>query len=104
VAGFPKGFNIFTCGTDRKRSAIIINNNHIDVIAITKASLEVAILAEFRYGGIKFYGASLFLPIDRDIDRDLGTIKEIILALDSNARSINWSDMYTNTRGRAMKE
>ena len=101
VAGFPKGFKIFTSGNGRKRSAIIVNNNDIDVIAITQASHEDAILTEFRYQGLKFYGASLYLPIDRDIERDLGTMEEIIrltkgegllLALDSNARSKIWSD------------
>jgi hypothetical protein len=55
VAGFPKGFKIFTRGSDRKRSAIILNNNNIDVIAITQASHEDAILTEFSYEGIKFY-------------------------------------------------
>jgi hypothetical protein len=69
VSGFPKGFKIFTSGSDRKRSAIIVNNNNIDVIAITQASHKDAILTEFRYEGIKFYGASLYFPIDRDIER-----------------------------------
>ena len=113
VAGFPKGFKIFTRGSDRKRSAIIVNNKDIDVIAITQASHEDAILSEFRYEGIKFYGASLYFPIDRDIKRDLETIEEIIrltkgegllLAIDSNARSKIWSDTYTNARGRALEE
>jgi len=113
VAGFPKGFKIFTLGSDRKRSAIIVNNKDIDVIAITQASHEDAILSEFRYEGIKFYGASLYFPIDRDIKRDLETIEEIIrltkgegllLAIDSNARSKIWSDTYTNARGRALEE
>jgi hypothetical protein len=113
VAGFPKGFKISTCGWDRKRSAIIINNNNIDVITITQVSHEDAILTEFRYEGLIFYGASLYLPIDRDIERGLETIEEIIrltkgkgllLALDSNARSKIWSDTYTNARGRAMEE
>jgi hypothetical protein len=40
VAGFPKDFKIFTCGWDRIRSAIIVNNNDLDVIAITQASHE----------------------------------------------------------------
>jgi hypothetical protein len=70
VAGFPKGFRIFTCGRDRKRSAIIINNNDGDVVAITQDSHEDAILTEIRYAGLKFYGASIYLPIDRDIERD----------------------------------
>ena len=68
---------------------------------------------KFRYEGLKFYGASLYLPIDRDTERDLGTIEKIIrlmkgegllLARDSNARSKIWSDMHTNARGRAMEE
>ena len=108
AAGFHKGCKIFTCGWDRKRSAIIINND-IDVIV----SHEDAILTEFRYEGLIFYGASLYLPIDRDIERGLETIEEIIrltkgegllLALDSNARSKIWSHTYTNARGRAMEE
>ena len=64
VAGFPKGFKIFTCGSGRKRSAVIVSNNDIDIIAITQASHEDAILTEFRYEGLKFYGASLYLPVD----------------------------------------
>jgi hypothetical protein len=113
VAGFPKGFKIFTRGSDRKRSTIIINNNNIDVIAITQASHEDAILTKFRSEGIKFYGASLYFPIDRDIERDVGTIEDIIwltkgegllLTIDSNARSKIWSDTYTNARGTALEE
>jgi len=63
VAGFPKDFKIFTCGRERIRSSIIVNNNDLDAIAITQASHEDAILTEFRYEGLKFYGASLYLPI-----------------------------------------
>jgi hypothetical protein len=59
VAGFPKGFRIFTCGRDRKRSAIIINNNDVDVIPITRVSHDDVILIEIRYEGLKFYGASI---------------------------------------------
>ena len=112
VAGFPKGFKIFTRRSGRKRSAIIVNND-IDVIAITQGSHEDAILTEFIYQGLKFYGASLYIPIDQDIEWDLGTIEEIIrltkgemllLALDKNARSKIWSDTYTNARGRALEE
>jgi len=113
VVGFPKDFKIFTCGWDRIRSTIIVSNNDLDVIAITQSSHEDAILSEFRYEGLKFYGASLYLPIDRDLERDLGTIEKIIrltkgegilLALDSNARRKIWSDTRTNARGRAMEE
>jgi len=113
VAGCPKQFKIFTCSWDRIRSAIIVNNNDLDVITTTQASHEDAILTEFRYEGLKFYGASLYLPIDRDIQRDLGTIEKIIRltkgegllpALDSNARCKIWSDTHTNASGRVLEE
>jgi hypothetical protein len=113
VVGFPKSFKIYTCGQNRIRSAIITNNNDLDVIAITQASHEDAMLTVIRHKDFKFYAASLYLPIDREIEQDLATIEEIIrltkgegllLALDSNARSKIWSDMYTNARGKSMEE
>src|SRR5215510_9606611 len=68
VAGFPKGLRIFTSGRGRKRAAIVVNNNDIDVTAITQVSHEDAILTEIRYKGAQIFGASLYLPSDRDID------------------------------------
>jgi hypothetical protein len=68
VAGFPKSFRIFAHGGGRKRSAVIINNN-IDAIVIRQLSDEDASLLEFRHGGLNFYGASLYFPIDREIER-----------------------------------
>ena len=109
VAGFPKVFKIYTHGGGRKRAAIIINNNEVDAIAITQGSHEDAILTEIRYKGLRLFGASLYLPIDRDID----TIENIhqftkgeglILAIDSNARSRLWYDKYTNARGRTLED
>jgi hypothetical protein len=67
VAGFPKSFRIFAHGGNRKRSAIIVNNNEVDVITITQVSNEDVILTEIRYEGLTFYGASLYLLIDCDI-------------------------------------
>jgi len=64
-------------------------------------------ITEIRYEGLQFYGASLYLPIDRDIERDLGTIEKIIWltkALDSYAGSKIWSDTHTNPRGREMED
>lgn len=113
VAGFPKGFKIFAHGGGRKRAAIIVNNNDVDVIGIIQSSHEDAILTEIRYKGLTLYGASLYFPIDRDIAIDLDTVENIlqyakreglILAIDSNARSKIWFDKYTNARGRAMEE
>ena len=38
VAGFLKDFKIFTCGRDRIRSVIIVNNKDLDLTAITQVS------------------------------------------------------------------
>jgi len=100
VAGFPKSFRIFAHGSDRKRSAIIVNNNEDDVMAITQVSNEDVILTEIRYEGPTFFGASLYLPIDSDIERDLEKVDilqltkrdGLILAIDSNATSKLWFD------------
>jgi hypothetical protein len=71
------------------------------------------ILTEIRYKGAKLVGTSLYLPIDREIDRNLKKIEDIIqlsngdgliLAIDSNARSKLWFDKRTNTRGQAIEE
>ena len=113
VAGFPTGFKIFTHGGGRNRAAIILNNNEIDVIAIAQGSHEHAILTEIRYKRLSLYGASLYLPIDRDIVRDLDTVENklqhtkggrLILAMDSNVRSKLWFDKHKNARGRTLEE
>ena len=61
-----------------KRAAIIINNKEVDVITITQGSHKDAILTKIRYKGLSLYGASLYLPIDRDIAGDLDTIENIL--------------------------
>jgi len=103
VAGFPKPFKIFAHGNGRKRSAIIVSNN-ID---------EDAILIEISYEGLTFYGASLYFPIDRDIERDLETAEKItqlakgkglILSIYSNSRSTLWYDRNTNHRGKFLED
>ena len=48
VAGFPKGFRIFAYGSGRKRTAIVVNNNDVDIIAVIRVSHEDVILTEIR--------------------------------------------------------
>jgi hypothetical protein len=113
MAGYPKGLRIFAHGGGRIRAAIVVNNNDMDVTAITQASNEDAIVTEIRYKGSKLFSTSLYLPMDREIDRDLETMEDIIqlsrgdgliLAMDSNARSKLSFDKRTNIRGRAIEE
>jgi endonuclease/exonuclease/phosphatase family metal-dependent hydrolase len=78
VAGFPKCLKILTQGEGRSRAAILINNNEVDAITITQGSHEDAILTEIRYKGLSLFLASLYMPIDRDINIDLNTMENII--------------------------
>jgi hypothetical protein len=70
-------------------------------------------LTEIRYKELSPFGASLYKPIERDINIDLNTIENIIqysigegliLALDSNTRSKFWYDKQTNFRRRTLVE
>jgi hypothetical protein len=111
VAGFPKYFRIFASGGGRKRSAIIINNN-IDAIAIRQVSNEDATVLELRHGDVKFYGTSLYFPIDRDIESDNESMEKIIqltkgegiiISVDSNSRSKLWYTI-TNQRDKSLEK
>ena len=113
VAGYPKYFKIFSYGKGRKGSVVIVNNNKIDVVAVRQVSDEDAILIEFSYKGLNFYGASLYFAIDRDMGRDIGKVEEmrkhtrgkgLILSIDSNSTSKFWHDTHTNQRGKNLEE
>jgi len=113
VAGFPKSFKIFAHGNGKKRSAVIVNSNSVDAVAIQQVSDEETTLIEIRYKGLTFSGASLYFAIDRDIERDIRKVEEIkeltrgkdlILSIDNNSRSKLWHDTYTNQRGKTLEE
>jgi hypothetical protein len=59
------------------RAAIIVNNN-TDAVAIMQVWDENATLIEISFKGLNLYGASLYFGIDRDIERDIGKVGEII--------------------------
>jgi hypothetical protein len=77
VAGFPKSFRIFAYGNGRKRGVVIVNNNKRDAVAVKQVSDEDAFIIEFSCKGLKFYGASLYFAIDRDMGRDIGKVEKI---------------------------
>ena len=109
----PRHCIVLTAGEGRKRTAIIINNRHIDAILITQLSDENATVMEVRVGSDTFVVASMYFDIKRPIDYDLQKMQAvmthakgmgIVFAIDSNARSTSWHDVLTNKRGRAMEE
>ena len=113
VAGFPKSFRIFAYGNGRKSAAVIVNNNNIDAVAVKQVSDEDASLIEFSCKCLKFYGASLYFAIDRDMGRDIGKVEEIgkltrgnglIISIHRNSRSNLWHYTQTNERGKNLGE
>jgi len=97
----------------KKRSAIVINNKHIDAILITQLSDEDAIIMETRVGSVTLVIASMYFDIKRSIDADLEKMQAVlkhasttgaVFAIDSNARSTTWHYVLTNKGGKKMEE
>ncbi|KDQ71554.1 hypothetical protein L798_09187 [Zootermopsis nevadensis] len=108
LVGIPSSFITYTAGNDRKRSAIIQNNNKIDAIMINQLSDEDCVVVEVWANEIKLYAVSIYFDINNDIERDIKKMESIlhhangsglIIAADTYARSTVWFDCITNQRG-----
>ena len=112
-AGIGKEYRIFTAGTGKHRSAILIRSSNIDAIIITKISDEDTVVLELIYNNLKFYAASMYLDIKEQLAKYLNKMDEImeltkrgkiLIAADTNSRSKTWHDLITNTRGKKLEE
>ena len=110
IVGIPRSFTVLVPGGGNIRTAIVINNKHIDAIPITQLSDEDATIMETRVGKVTFIIASMYFDIKRSIDEDLkkmhAVLKHVngsgmIFSIDSNARSTTWHDVLTNKRQKA---
>ena len=54
AASIGKKYRIFTAGTGKHRSAILIRNSNIDAILITKITEEDTVVLELIYNNLKF--------------------------------------------------
>ena len=100
-------------GEGKRRAAIIIiQDNTIDALLITQLSDNYAILLEISNEELSFYAASVYFDYNEPID-NIKTVerilkfskgKNILLAIDSNSRSITWHDAKTNPRGKGLEE
>jgi hypothetical protein len=113
VIGIPRNYRIFTSGTARKRAAVVFVNKAIDAILIDQLSDEDTALIEINYGNLKFIATSIYLDIKKEMASDLHKIeniqllangRELLVAMDSNARSTTLYDVITNKRGRTLEE
>jgi hypothetical protein len=113
LAGLPRSYKVYTLGDERKRSAIVINNDRLDVTLITQLSNEDCVTVEVRSETDKFYSVSMYFDSRRDIEDDIRQLEKVldytkgnglIIAMDSNARSKMWHDITTNQRGKLLEE
>jgi hypothetical protein len=113
VVGIPNKFRTFTIAGTRSRAAIVVTNNHIDVLLVKQHSGANAVVAEITVDGVKLILVSMYFDIGRQIEVDLSKIEALLqhangvgflLAIDSNVRSVSWHDSTTNARGRTLDE
>jgi hypothetical protein len=71
IVGIPSSRTVMVPSGGKIRTAIVINNKHIDVILITQLSDEDATIMETRGGKVTFVIASMYFDIKRSIDDDL---------------------------------
>ena len=66
-----------------------------------------------RYNNTRFFTASMYFDIMKEIERELDKIDEIleftkenglVIAIDSNSRSTTWHDIQTNKMEKIMEE
>ena len=91
-----KQYRIYTAGIGITTAAIIITNNNIGAILISKLSDEDIVVLEIIYEGMSFLAASMYFDINdqiqinlKEMDKLVRFDKEgrILLAVDSSARS-----------------
>jgi hypothetical protein len=113
MAGLIKSHRNYISHEDKCRAAIIITNNKIDAILIKQRSNSDSVLVELRYNNTRFFTVGTYFDIMKEIERELNKIEEIleftkgnglVIAVNSNSRSMAWHASQTNQRGKIMEE
>jgi hypothetical protein len=108
MAGISKSHRNYNSHEDKSRTAIIINKK-IDVVLIKQLTNSDSVLLELSHNNTRFYAASTYIDITKEIERELDKIEEIleftkgnelVIAADRNSRSVAWHDNQTNQRGK----
>jgi hypothetical protein len=82
-------------------------------IPIKQLSNSDRVLLELRYNNNRFFAASMYFDIMKEIEGELDKIEEIleftkgnglVIAIDSNSRSTAWHDSQTNQRRKMLEE
>jgi len=113
IKGITRGYRTYAYGKEDSRAAIIIPNDTLDAIMFTQCSDIDMVLSEIKTGQEAFYAASAYMDYNYTIGKSITNIEKtmeltkgvkIIMAIDSNSRSIIWHYVTTNVRGRLLEE
>jgi len=67
------------------------------------------VLLQLRYNNTRYYAASKYFDVTKEVEREPEMIEEIleftkgnwlVIAVDSNSRSVAWHDSQTNQGGK----
>jgi hypothetical protein len=112
IAGLSKNYNTFATGEGRNGAAIVVTNSQIDALLFKQHSHENMVVLELILGNVKIILASVYFDINLEIEIDLLKIEPMLLhakgagvliAADSNSRSVSWHDTLTNRRGTILE-
>lgn len=113
MTGITSAYSNYTSLEDNNRAAIVITNQNIDAVLISQLSDPDTVPLELDYNNTRFFTASMYFDITTDIDKELDKIDQIleftkgnglVIAVDSNSRSVAWHDTQTNKRGKTLEE
>jgi len=80
VVGIPDKFRTYTnARTRRRRTAIVVTNNHIGTSLLKQLSYADAVFAEITLDGLKLILASMYFNIGRQVEFDLSKIEAPVL-------------------------
>jgi exonuclease III len=77
VVGIPKKYRTYTIAKTRSRAAIVVTNNHIDVLLLKQLSGADTVVVEITIDGVKLILASMYFDIGRQIEVDLSKIEVV---------------------------
>jgi len=100
TVGLSKNHKTFTSGEGRNSAAIVVTNQ-IDTLLLNQLSDEDMVVLEVIIGNVKIILAGM-LKIEAILLYAKGA--GVLIAADSNSRSVSWHNTLTNRRGRIPKE
>jgi ribonuclease HI len=114
VCGYPINYRIFyDMNNDRPKTAIIVVNNEIQALFLQTFSNNYSTLVKLQFRSKEFLYISLYCSPLKDINEELLHINSalsklkpnnLLIAMDSNAKSKVWFSQLDDSRGEAVNE